>query len=64
MVYVISKEFDDFWIGQGKFYYRPVRKIKKMWQEHPYIYGTKSAAMKALKRINDPDAVLEIYNGC
>ena len=61
MVYVISKEFNDFWVGQGKFYYRPV---KKMWQEHPYIYGTKSAAMKALKRINDPAAVLEIYNGC
>lgn len=63
MAYIISKNFNDLWIGQGKFYYRPKRKIERMWEKHPYIYGTRSAAMKALKRINEPDAILEVYNG-
>ena len=60
MAYMLTKEFNDMFFGVGKFYYRPARKFERMWTEdRPKYFGSKQAAVRALKRLNDPDIKLE-----
>lgn len=55
-MYMLYKEINDLFIGQGTFYYRPARKENRMWhKEHGKIYGSKYTAQKALNRLNDPE---------
>ena len=60
MAYILTKEFNDMFFGVGKFYYKPARKFENMWTENrPLYFGSKQAAVAALKRLNDPDIKLE-----
>ena len=60
MTYILTKEFNDLFLGVGKFYYRPGCKFEKMWTKIPLrYYSSKQAAVRALKRLNDPDIKLE-----
>lgn len=60
MAYILTKEFNDMFFGVGKFYYKPARKFERMWTEdRPLYFGTKQSAVRALKRLNDPDVKLE-----
>lgn len=54
-MYILYKQMNDLFIGQGTFYYRPARKEQRMWhKENGKIYS-KSSAQRALKRLNDPE---------
>lgn len=56
-MYVLYKEMNDLFVGQGTFYYRPARTGNKMWNkklEAGRIYS-KTTAQRAIKRLNDPE---------
>ena len=59
-MYQITKDFNDLFLGTGKFFYSGYKRKNNTWRtDYGYPYRTKSAAQRALKSLNDPSAKIE-----
>lgn len=55
-MYMLCKEMNDLFLGQGTFYYRPGCKKERTWhKKYGRLYYTKEGVRRALKRLNDPE---------